>query len=399
MGGLLAGVTVVDVSRVLAAPFATQMLSDFGAAVYKVEALAGDDTRRWGQHYFDAGNRGKRSLAINLKDKRGARLVASLAGQADVFVENFKVGDLARYGLDYSTLSALNERLVYLSVTGFGQTGPRKDQLGYDSVIQGMTGIMTATGEPDHPPAKVGIAWIDVMSGLAAVIGILGALYERTRSGKGQQIDLSLFDVGVMALIDAGMDYLQNGNVQTRTGSVHRNFAPAQTFLTADGWVTLAVGTDDQFRRLCEVMGLNGLTTDRRFADNQLRLAHRDELAGILGQTFASRPRSHWVDAFARCAVPLSPVNDIAEAFADPQSIARNLRWCLEGGSGPMSVLANPLQHMSRTPAAPAGPPPMLGEHTRQALVERLGMGLDELRVLEREGVIYSADQATEAKA
>lgn len=394
MTGVLDGVTVIDLSRVLAAPFATQMLSDLGATILKVEALSGDHTRTWGQHYFDTTNRGKHSIAVNLKDERGQEIVRSLAEQADVFVENFKVGEMETFGLDYPKLSRANEGIIYLSMTGFGQTGPRRREPGYDSVIQAMTGIMSATGDPDRPPNKVGIAWIDVMAGLTATSGVLAALYERGSSGRGQHIDLSLFDVGIMALIDAGMDYLHHGNVQTRTGGVHRNFAPAQPFRAADGWVTIAVGTDDQFHRMCHAMELPELVTDPRFDSNANRLRHREELGAILAERFALEERTHWFDTFARDAIPLSAINDIAEALGDDQSAARDVVWHIATDDDEVPVLANPLQHMSRTPARAAGPPPRLGQHTREILTSTFGFDDTKIAALASDHVIRVAEDA-----
>lgn len=388
MPGPLDGVTVVDLSRVMAAPFTTQMLSDFGATVWKIEALRGDHTREWGAHYFDAANRGKLSLGINLKDHRGQSIVRSLAARADVFVENFKVGDLRRFGLDYKSLQPSNEGLIYLSVTGFGQTGPRKDQPGYDTVAQAVTGVMTVTGEPDRAPSKVGIAWIDVMTGLAGTVGVMAALYERASSGVGQYIDLSLFDVGMMALIDAGQDYLDRGNVQIRTGSVHRNFAPAEPFRASDGWLIIAIGNDEQFRRLCDAMQLQGLLTDPRFEHNAIRLVHRAELAQILAERFASDTRARWAERFERHKLAMSPIHDIADAVGDPQTAARNIVWNIDRGGGTASVLANALQHMSRTPPAPAGPPPRLAEHTHEVLGRVLSLSEREIMALANDGVI-----------
>jgi crotonobetainyl-CoA:carnitine CoA-transferase CaiB-like acyl-CoA transferase len=240
----LSDIKVLDLSRVLAAPFAGQMLSDLGAEVIKVEALGGDDTRTWGTHYFRAINRGKKSIAVNLKDPRGQAIVRRLALKSDVLLENYKVGDLARYGLDHPTLAKDNPGLIYLSITGFGQTGPRAAQPGYDTIIQGMTGIMTLCGEPDRPPARAGLPMVDIMSGMVGTVGILSALHERARSGLGQRIDLSLFDVGMMMLVDAGQDYLDHDHVQSRLGGINRNFSPGQPFQSTDGWVTLAVPAD-----------------------------------------------------------------------------------------------------------------------------------------------------------
>lgn len=381
----LAGLKVLDLSRVMAAPFAAQMLSDLGAEVVKIEALGGDDTRIWGTHYFRAANRGKKSVTVNLKDPKGQEIVRRLAADSDILLENFKSGDLKRYGLDYDSLAAINPRLIYLSVTGFGQTGPRSAQPGYDTIIQGMTGIMTLCGEPDRPPARAGLPVVDIMSGLIGTIGILSALHERNASGKGQQIDVSLFDVGIMMLVDAGQDYLDHDHVQSRLGGINRNFSPGQPFQTADGWVTLAVATDEQFRRMCKAMGLEALPDDPRFVDNSARVANRSALSEIMAPKFIERTSSQWEEIFKAATVPLSPIFNIAEAMADAQATARNLIWNIGGA---MRLIANPLQHMSRTPAKPACAPPELGQDTDDVLRNRLGMSNDEVTELVDEGVI-----------
>lgn len=381
----LAGIKVLDLSRVLAAPFAGQMLSDLGAEVIKVESMGGDDTRTWGTHYFRAINRGKKSIAVNLKDPRGQDLVRRLALRSDILLENFKVGDLARYGLDYPTLSQSNPGLIYLSVTGFGQTGPRSAQPGYDTIIQGMTGIMTLCGEPDRPPARAGLPMVDIMSGMVGSVGILAALHERARSGLGQYIDISLFDVGIMMLVDAGQDYLDHDHVQSRLGGINRNFSPGQPFQTTDGWVTLAVATDDQFRRMCKAMGCAELADDPRFVDNAARVANRGELTAILAPKFAAGSTNDWEASFKTAMVPLSPIFNIAEAFAEEQSAARNLVWKM-GDS--LRLIANPLQHMSRTPARPVGPPPEWNQDAQEVLRSELSIDDAELDALIEAGVL-----------
>lgn len=385
----LSDIRVLDISRVLAAPYAAQMLSDLGADVIKVEAMTGDDTRTWGTHYFRAVNRGKRSIAINLKDPRGQDIVRRLARRSDVMLENFKVGDLARFGLDYERLSQENPGLIYLSVTGFGQTGPRAAQPGYDTIIQGMTGIMTLCGEPDRPPARAGLPIVDVMSGMVGTIGVLAALHERALSGKGQQIDISLFDVGVMMLVDAGQDYLDNDHIQSRLGGINRNFAPAQPFRTTTGWVTLAVATDEQFRRMCAAMNLPELLEDPRFVDNARRVANRSALAEIMAARFATASTEEWEAAYAREKVSLSPIHDIAEAMADPQSAARNLIWKFGDA---MRLIANPLQHMSRTPARPGKAPPELGQDAHSVLCDELALAQGDYDTLIADGVIGKPD-------
>lgn len=391
--GILSNITILDLSRVFAAPFATQMLSDLGARVWKIESFQGDDSRKWGDHVFDAFNRGKKSLALNLKDPRAQDLLRRLASKSDVFVENFKTGDMDRYGLSYEALSRLNERLVYLSLSGFGHTGPRSQQPGYDTIIQAMVGAMSVTGDAEGPPTRVGIAWIDVMSGLVTTIGILAALNERQQSGKGQQIDLSLFDVGLMALVDVAQDYLQNGTIQHRAGNVTRNLSPAQVFKTSDGWVVVAVGNNEQFERLCQVIARTDLMSDERFKTNLLRVANRSALSEILIAIFETQARDHWVSVLKAAKIPASPIHDIEEALNDPQSAARGAIWTTPGRDGnDLSLMANPLRHMSRTPAVPAGPPPRLGEHSEEVLCDELGLSAEDIATLVRDGVIRQAD-------
>ncbi len=389
----LAGLKVIDLSRVMAAPFAAQMLSDLGADVIKIEALAGDDTRVWGTHYFRAANRGKKSVTVNLKDPRGQDIVRKLTSDADVVLENFKSGDLARFGLDYESLSKINPGLIYLSVTGFGQTGPRRAQPGYDTIIQGMTGIMTLCGEPDRPPARAGLPMVDIMSGLVGTIGILSALNERHKSGLGQQVDVSLFDVGIMMLVDAGQDYLDHGHVQSRLGGINRNFSPAQPFQTNNGWVTLAVATDDQFRRMCPAMDLPQLLDDVRFVDNAGRVANRAELATVMAKRFLDASTEHWSAIFEQAKVPLSPIYNISEAMADTQAEARNLIWNVGDA---MRLIANPLQHMSRTPARAGCAPPELALDTESVLRDTLGLSAKDVKQLAADGVVSLHSGVTE---
>ncbi len=394
--GALDGLVVLDLSRILAGPYATQMLADLGAEVWKVESPWGDDTRRWGppfregeSAYFLSTNRGKKSLAVNLKDPRGQEVVRRLAAKADVLVENFKAGDLARYGLDYESLAAVNPRLVYASITGFGQTGPRAAEPGYDAALQGMTGIMSVTGDPEGPPMKVGVAWIDVLTGLTAAVGILAALRERDRSGRGQYLDLALFDVGVAAMVNQAQAYLMTGVAPTRMGNAHPQIVPYQAFEARDKWFILAVGNDAQYRRLTEALGRPDLWEDERYRTNVGRVEHRSALVAELARVFKTRGRAEWLELLRGAGVPATPVNDVGEALADPQAEARGLLWQLAHPKlGPTPLLASPLQHMSRTPAAPAAPPPTLGRHTREVLAAALRMDEEELDRLEAEGVI-----------
>ncbi len=394
--GPLTGVRVLDLSRILAGPFATQVLSDLGAEVWKVESPAGDDTRRWGppfvggeSAYYLSANRGKKSLAINLKDPRGAAIVRELAKRADVLIENFKAGGLKKYGLDYESLRLLNPRLVYVSITGFGQTGPRASEPGYDAALQGITGLMSITGEPDGPPMKVGVALIDVLTGWAAATGILAALWEREKSGQGQHLDLSLFEVGLMGLVNQAQRYLVTGVPPKRLGNAHPQIVPYQAFAAADGWFILAVGNDAQFARMARAIGRPELARDPRFRTNEDRVQNRAALIPILEAVFRARPRDVWLRLFKEAGVPATPVNDLKEAFADPQAEARGVVWTLSHPTiGALKTVANALQHFSRTPAVPAGPPPRLGEHTREVLGQVLGLGEETLEKLLEEGVV-----------
>ncbi|MDW8018295.1 MAG: CoA transferase [Thermus sp.] len=388
----LAGLKVLDLSRVLAGPLCTMILADLGAEVVKVEPPWGDETRGWGppfvageSAYFLSVNRGKKSLALDLKAKEGQEAVRRLAARADVLVENFKTGDLARYGLDYGSLKALNPRLVYLSLTGFGQTGPRAKEPGYDAALQGYTGIMSVTGEPHGPPMKVGVAWIDVMTGMMGAVAVLAALRERERSGLGQHVDLSLFDVGLFALVNLGESYLLTGRPPARLGNAHAQIVPYGAFPAADGWLVLAVGNDEQFARLCGALGLGELA--ERFPTNASRVEHREAVVEALSQVLRTRPRAYWLEKFQGIGVPAAPVNDLKEAFQDPQAQAREAVWTLPHPLlGSLPTLANPLRFLSRTPASPSLPPPLLGEHTEEVLLEA-GFTPEEVRALVEKGV------------
>jgi crotonobetainyl-CoA:carnitine CoA-transferase CaiB-like acyl-CoA transferase len=388
----LAGIKVLDLSRVLAGPLCTMILADLGAEVIKVEPPWGDETRGWGppflegeSAYFLSVNRGKRSLALDLKAKEGQEVVRRLVGRADVLVENFKTGDLERYGLDYESLKSLNPRLIYLSITGFGHTGPRAKEAGYDAALQGYTGIMSVTGEPEGPPMKVGVAWIDVMTGMMGAVAVLSALLERERSGLGQHIDLSLYDVGLFALANLGESYLLTGTPPKRLGNAHAQIVPYGAFPAEDGWLVLAVGNDEQFQRLCQVLGLPELA--RRFPQNRERVAHREEVVRALSQVLKTRPRAHWLERLKEAGVPAAPVNDLQEAFQDTQAQARGAVWTLAHPLlGALPTLANPLRFLSRTPASPGLPPPLLGEHTEEVLREA-GFLPEEVQALVEKGV------------
>jgi crotonobetainyl-CoA:carnitine CoA-transferase CaiB-like acyl-CoA transferase len=397
----LAGIRVLDLSRVLAGPLCTLILADLGAEVIKVEPPWGDETRGWGppfvqgeSAYFLAVNRGKRSLALDLKAREGQEVVRRLAAQADVLVENFKTGDLRRYGLDYASLKELNPRLVYLSITGFGHTGPRASEPGYDAALQGYTGIMSVTGEPQGPPMKVGVAWIDVMTGMMGAVAVLSALWEREKSGLGQHIDLSLFDVGLFALANLGESYLLTGKAPGRLGNAHAQIVPYGAFPAADGWLVLAVGNDEQFARLCGVLGLPEL--GERFPQNAQRVEHRQEVVEAVSERLKTKPRAHWLERLRAAGVPAAPVNDLREAFQDPQAEARGAVWTLDHPLlGPLPTLANPLRFLSRTPAAPSLPPPLLGEHS-EALLREAGFSPEEVAALVEKGVVRLAPRRGE---
>jgi crotonobetainyl-CoA:carnitine CoA-transferase CaiB-like acyl-CoA transferase len=388
----LSAIKVLDLSRVLAGPLCTLILADLGAEVVKVEPPWGDETRGWGppflegeSAYFLSVNRGKRSLALDLKTQEGQEVVRRLAREADILVENFKTGDLKRYGLDYESLKPLNPRLIYLSITGFGHTGPRAQEPGYDAAIQGYTGIMSVTGEPEGPPMKVGVAWIDVMTGMMGAVAVLAALLERERSGEGQHIDLSLFDVGLFAMANLGESYLLTGIPPKRLGNAHAQIVPYGAFPAQDGWLILAVGNDEQFARLCQILELPDLL--KRFPRNQDRVEGRKEVEGALSQVLRTRPRAHWLERLKEAGVPAAPVNDLKEAFSDPQAEARGAVWTLDHPLlGPLPTLANPLRFLSRTPASPTLPPPLLGEHTEEVLREA-GFLPEEVQALVEKGV------------
>lgn len=388
----LAGIRVLDLSRVLAGPWCGQLLADLGADVVKVERPhGGDDTRAWGPpHLKDAAgratsesayylctNRNKRSITIDIAEPEGQALIRKLAAQADVVIENFKCGGLAKYGLDYPALAEINPRLVYCSITGFGQTGPYASRAGYDLLIQGMGGLMAVTGRADGDegagPQKVGVALTDIMTGLYATIAVQAALAERERSGRGQQIDLALLDVQVACLANQASNYLAGGVVPRRMGNAHPNIVPYQDFQTADGYMILAVGNDAQFTRLCEVAGHAEWAADERFASNAQRVANRSVLIPMIRNATLQRTTREWVDALEAAGVPCGPINRIDEVFDDPQVRSRGLRIELpHPAAGVVPLVANPIR-LSATPVQYRRAPPMLGEHSQQVLRDWLG--------------------------
>ncbi|MBM6593104.1 CaiB/BaiF CoA transferase family protein [Microvirga pudoricolor] len=385
---VLKDIRVLDISRVLAGPNATQILADFGAEVWKIEALWGDEARTWGKSSFAMINRGKKSIAVNLAEPRGQDIIRALAKKADVAVENYKVDNLKRFGIDLKSLMTLNERLIAVSVTGFGQTGPNRDGLGYDMVLQAMTGLMSLTGDPDRPPARVGVAIYDIMLGLNAAIGILAALYERTSSGKGQHIDVSLFDVGMSSLLGVGTAYLNEGRVAMRQGSLHPTHVPVQPYQASDGLILVAVGTDEQFARLCSAIGRESFSTDPRFQTNAARMTNRVILEELLSEVLGTKTRQEWLDVFMAERVPAGPIYNVGEALEHPHSKARNVVWTFDDDGKPLHVLANPLQHMSRTPPKPTSGAPRLGADTLSVLMSQVGLTEEEINILARDNVI-----------
>ena len=382
----LAGIRVLDLSRVLAGPWASQILGDLGADVVKVERPgSGDDTRAWGppwlkdangqptceSAYFLCTNRNKRSITVDMASPEGQQTLRDLAAQADIVLENFKTGGLQQYGLDYASLNAINPRLIYCSITGFGQSGPYAARPGYDFLIQAMGGLMSITGVPDDEagagPQKVGVALTDILTGLYATIGILAALQERNRSGLGQHIDTALLDVQVATLANQASNYLVGGVVPRRMGNAHPSIVPYQTFPTADSDMILAIGNDGQFARFCQVAGHPEWAQDERFATNPQRVRHRAELIPLLRQTTVMRTTAEWVSALEQADVPCGPVNRLDQVFADPQVQARGIRVDLPHPLGTVSTVASPVR-LSATPVQYRRPPPLVGQHTDEVL-------------------------------
>ena len=401
--GALQGIRVLDLSRVLAGPWAGQTLADLGARVIKVERPgAGDDTRHWGPPYlkdlegrdtdqaayFLAANRGKQSVTIDFTRSEGQQLVRQLAGASDILLENFKVGGLARYGLDYPSLQAINPGLIYCSITGFGQDGPYRDRPGYDFMIQGMGGLMSLTGDPDGQPQKVGVALADVMTGLYATIGVLAALNHRQRTGEGQYIDLALLDVQVATLANQAMNYLVSGRAPGRLGNAHPNIVPYQAFATRDGHIIIAVGNDRQFARLCQRLQHPEWATDPRFVRNADRVTYREELITALAEVIATADSGHWLTELEKAGIPCGPINGLEQVFADPQVRQRGMEVELpHPRAGQVPLVGSPL-NLSVTPVTYHRPPPSLGQDTAAVLGDVLGLEEGELARLRAAGVI-----------
>ena len=405
--GALAGLRVLDLSRVLAGPWAGQLLADLGADVVKVERPGlGDDTRAWGPPWLDDGegratsetayylsaNRNKRSVTIDLSQPEGQRLVRELAAQADVVIENFKVGGLEQYGLDHASVRAQNPRLIYCSITGFGQTGPYAPRAGYDFLIQGMGGLMSLTGRPDHDagegPMKVGVALTDVMTGLYATVATLAALSHRERTGEGQHIDMALLDVQVACLANQASNYLVGGTVPRRIGNAHPNIVPYQEFPTADGYMIIAVGNDGQFVKLCAALGHAEWANNERFITNPQRVKHRAALIDLLRGVTITRGTTDWVAAMEVAGVPCGPINTLDRVFEDPQVQARGLRIEMPHPlAGKVPLVANPIR-LSGTPVAYRRAPPTLGQHTDEVLAQWLKLDAAAVATLKQNRIV-----------
>jgi crotonobetainyl-CoA:carnitine CoA-transferase CaiB-like acyl-CoA transferase len=407
MRKILDGVRVLDLTRVLAGPWATQNLADFGAEVIKLERPGhGDDTRKWGPPflkdregrdtpdaaYYLACNRGKKSITLDLAHPRGREIARALAAKCDVLVENFKVGDLARHGLDYASLSKVNPMLVYCSITGFGQDGPYRDRPGYDFMVQGLGGLMSVTGErddlPGGGPQKVGVAVCDLFTGMYATTAIMAALLERGKSGAGQHIDMALLDVQVAMLANLSSSFFVSGEPPARMGNAHQNIVPYHVFRAADEFLIVAVGNDGQFGKFCEVIGAPEWPGDPRFSTNPQRVRNRDLMVRLITGKLAARPAREWLQRLESAAVPCGPINDLAQVFADPQVRHRKMQVrAPHPAAGEVAMVANPIK-FSATPIAHDRAPPLLGEHTVSVLHDVLGLDGTQIESLRKEQVI-----------
>ncbi|MFF7064030.1 CoA transferase [Pseudomonas sp. NPDC008258] len=405
--GALSHLRVLDLSRVLAGPWAGQILADLGADVIKVERPgSGDDTRAWGPPflkdaagentseaaYYLSANRNKRSVTIDFTQPEGQRLVRELAAKSDIVIENFKVGGLAAYGLDYQSLKVINPKLIYCSITGFGQTGPYAKRAGYDFMIQGLGGLMSLTGRPEGEegagPVKVGVALTDILTGLYSTVAMLAALAHREQTGVGQHVDMALLDVQVACLANQAMNYLTTGNPPRRLGNAHPNIVPYQDFPTADGDFILTVGNDGQFRKFAEVAGQPQWADDPRFVTNKQRVANRAELIPLIRQATVFKTTAEWVSQLEAAGVPCGPINDLAQMFQDPQVLARGLAVSIAHPlAGSVPQVASPIR-LSETPVEYRRAPPLLGEHTEVVLEEVLGLEAGEVQRLRDAGVL-----------
>ncbi|MEP6701901.1 MAG: CaiB/BaiF CoA-transferase family protein [Betaproteobacteria bacterium] len=403
----LSHITVLDLSRILAGPWCSQLLADLGATVLKIEhPVRGDDTRSWGPPFLNdlAGNetreaayylgvnRNKQSVAVDFTRAEGQEILIALARDADVMLENYKVGGLAKYGLDYEAVRRVNPDIVYCSVTGFGQDGPYAKSAGYDFMIQGMGGLMSITGERDELPGggpqKVGVAVADIMTGLYATIGIQSALIHRDRTGEGQHVDMALLDTQVAMIANLNMNYLLSGKVPGRMGNAHANIVPYQAFPCADGHIILAVGNDNQFEKFCRIAKHPDISADPRFRSNSDRVRNRDDLVPMLTEIIKARTMRDWIDACDAAQVPCGPINRLDQVFADPQVVHRGMRIDMPHPlSGSVPQVVNPIK-LSKTPLEFHSAPPLLGQHTAQVLAQRLGYDEARIAALAERGVI-----------
>ena len=407
MNAPLSHIRVLELSRILAGPWAGQLLADLGAEVIKVERpRTGDDTRHWGPPYLKDGsgqdtseaayylsaNRGKKSITLNISTPEGQQVVRDLVQQCDVLIENYKVGGLAKYQLDYAALSKLNPQLVYCSITGFGQTGPYAHRAGYDFLIQGMGGLMSVTGEQDHLPGggpqKVGVALTDILTGMYATTAIQGALIEREKSGTGQHIDLSLLDVQVACLANQAMNYLIGGQAPRRLGNAHPNIVPYQAFATADGHIILAIGNDEQFRKFCQVAGRSEWAEDTNYATNAARVNNRTELCEKITTLLKMRDSQQWLDELEAVSVPCGPINTIDQVFDNAQVKAREMRVEVDHPFAKrIPLVANPIKY-SKTPIQKPQAPPLLGADLQEVLTEVLDYSAQKIAELQANGVV-----------
>ncbi len=398
----LAGLKVLDLSRILAGPWCSQMLADLGADVIKIERPGkGDDTRGWGppyvkneqgepveSAYFLSTNRGKRSLAIDISRPEGQAIIRSLAEKADIMIENFKVGGLKKYGLDYESLKNKNPRLIYCSITGFGQNGPYAESPGYDFMIQGLGGLMHITGEPDGQPVKVGVAVADIMTGMYASVAILAALNHRQVSGEGQYIDLALLDCQVAMLANQASNYLTSGVSPERLGNAHPNIVPYQVLQTADGFIIVAVGNDTQFSRYCELLGLGDLSNDDQYATNQARVTNREQLTALIQPEMLKNTSDYWLTELEKSKIPCGAINDIEQVFEHEQVKHRQMNITLEHNAAEqVKLVANPI-NFSTTKISYEKPPPMLGQHSAQVLNDWLNVSESDYQELLQKGLV-----------
>ncbi len=393
----LEGFRILDLSRIVAGPLATQIFGDYGAEVIKIEQPGvGDDSRHWAPPvaadgsatYFFAINRNKKSVTLNLKHPRGKEIVKALARRCDVVIENFKPGTMEDLGLGWETLSRENPRLIYCAISGFGASGPKREWAGYDAIMQGVTGLMSITGEADGPPVKVGVALIDEITALYAHGAILAALLHRERTGQGQKVECSLLESGVAALMNAAIAYLLAGEVQGRYGSAHASVVPYQAFKAKDDYLMVGAGNERLWKTFCEVLGAPEWADDARFDSNQKRVERREELVRMIEERLQARTRDEWVEAFGAAGLPSGPINNVADVFHDPQLLHRGMvEEIAHPTAGKIRLVGIPVK-FSRTPAAIASPPPLLGQHTEEVLGGLIGLTAGEIEQLRKDGVI-----------